>query len=151
MNYPSNGTETSDAAAAAVKPTKAQALRQRIYERIVMSGDSGMTDEELQLDLGIPGNTERPRRWELHKDGLIRCNASTRLTKSGRSAFVWVAGAPWRPNKQCNYTVSVIEAIYELERRLKIYSKNGPSVPSDTLKDKISSIRSTLLKIQTES
>lgn len=51
----------------------------------------GATDEELQDLLQMNPNTERPRRVELVRMGLVRDSGLTRTTRSGRKATVWVA------------------------------------------------------------
>ena len=71
--------------------THAATLRQRVYLAIIEAGGSGCTDYELQERLIMPGNTERPRRIELLKQGLIRDSGRTRESSSGRRAVVWIA------------------------------------------------------------
>jgi hypothetical protein len=53
----------------------------------------GMTDTELQEELNMSGDTERPRRGELLKAGLIKDSGVTRKTKRGREAIVWVVAS----------------------------------------------------------
>lgn len=53
----------------------------------------GLTDTEIQEKLGMSGDTERPRRGELLKGGLIKDSLITRKTKRGREAIVWVLDA----------------------------------------------------------
>lgn len=81
------GSETSKAAAEAIEP-KVPILREQVYAMILDRGAAGMTDEEMQRQLA--GNTQRPRRVELVKQGRIR-PSGTRKTASGREAVVWVA------------------------------------------------------------
>lgn len=95
---------TSRAAAAAVRDSAAT-LRQRVLDYLRSRGRQGATDEEIQLALGMPGNTQRPRRQELERAGLVLPLRSpgnapgsapgdayvTRATRSGRQAQVWVA------------------------------------------------------------
>ena len=52
--------------------------------------DALLTDEEIQEQLNLPGNTQRPRRGELATQGRIR-KLGSRPTKSRRMAAVWVA------------------------------------------------------------
>ena len=93
MSFPSVDTPTSEAAAEQVNPIDARVLREKVFQLIKCSGHKGVTDEEIQDTLNLPGNTQRPRRWELsHKEGRIR-RSGTRLTKTGRQANVWVANA----------------------------------------------------------
>ena len=71
--------------------TNAAAIREQVFDFIKSRGDDGATDQEIQGHLGLDGNTERPRRWELSsKLGRIR-ESGTRETASGRSATVWIA------------------------------------------------------------
>lgn len=79
---------TSVAAAQEIKPT-ATTLRARVYEFLKAQGERGATDEEMQLGLPMAASTQRPRRVELVKAGLIGDSRLTRKTSSGRSATVW--------------------------------------------------------------
>jgi hypothetical protein len=63
--------------------------RQQILEEVA-SSMGGMTDDEIQRALKLDGNTERPRRCELVKAGLLTDSGRARLTRSGRRATVWV-------------------------------------------------------------
>lgn len=87
---PHNGTPTSIAAAEQIEPT-AGTLRARVLEYLRERGDAGATDEETQLALDMNPSTQRPRRQELEKMGLILRTTQTRETKSGRKAVVFVA------------------------------------------------------------
>lgn len=68
---------------------QAAILRAQVLACIVESGERGMTDEEIQNALGMAGNTERPRRWELERAGLVKDSGIRRVTKAGRKAAVW--------------------------------------------------------------
>lgn len=85
---PHSGSETSRAAAESIKPN-AGTLRAMVLEFIEAQGERGATDDEIQRALGMEGNTERPRRQELEKMGLIWATDKTRETSSGRQATVW--------------------------------------------------------------
>ena len=85
---PANGTATSIMAADAIKP-HADTLRLQVLECIRDAGRAGMTDEQVQDALGMPGNTERPRRRELFMAGRIVAAPEMRKTRSGRMANVW--------------------------------------------------------------
>ncbi len=50
----------------------------------------GATDEEMQAGLGMNPSTQRPRRIELARRGLV-VESGTRKTASGRMACVWKA------------------------------------------------------------
>lgn len=85
---PTNGTDTSAQAAAAIEPASAK-LRAVVYEAI-RAAPNGLTDEEGQRVTGLRNNTYVPRRWELDGMGLLTRTAMRRKTESGRSAAVWV-------------------------------------------------------------
>jgi protein involved in temperature-dependent protein secretion len=81
-------TPTSVEAAVANKPNRIT-QRQALLEWLQVRGDYGATDEEMQSFM--EANTQRPRRVELWRLGLIRKKATTRMTLSKRRATVWVA------------------------------------------------------------
>jgi hypothetical protein len=64
-------------------------LQRRVYDFIAGCVD-GATDEEMQRAMDMSPNTQRPRRWELERRGLIVARG-TRLTRSRRKAVVWRA------------------------------------------------------------
>ena len=82
--------ETSREAAESMRD-QAQSLRERVLIEIVKSGQTGLTDDELQRRLGIKASTECPRRIDLVNQGLIVDSGRTRLTGSNRRAIVWIA------------------------------------------------------------
>jgi hypothetical protein len=49
---------------------------------------NGPTDEKIQEDTGLRGNTERPRRGELEAEGLIYSTKGGR-TRAGNKALRW--------------------------------------------------------------
>ena len=63
--------------------------RQKIYNAIKLFG--GLTDEELERTLEMPGNTVRPSRVTLVRDALVMDSGRTRKTVSGNDAIIWVA------------------------------------------------------------
>lgn len=80
----------SVAAADAIEPTAAT-LRGQVYALLRAKGP--LTDEEIQEYLHLGGSTERPRRVELVKLGLVvRWGVGT--TRAGRSAATWKAVIP---------------------------------------------------------
>lgn len=87
-----NTADTRSAARDSIRST-AENLRIEVLKYLGRCGERGATDEEIQLALGMKGNTERPRRRELEKAGAIR-SSGTRKTRSGRSAAVWVIAPP---------------------------------------------------------
>lgn len=86
---PAQAADTSQAAAAAVKPKKAEADRARIVEYLRNQHGAGATDEEMQHDLSMPPNTQRPRRVELVKDKRVADTGGRRETRAGKRAIVW--------------------------------------------------------------
>jgi hypothetical protein len=83
-------SETSYEAAVAIEPDTAS-LRGQVLAFIRAQGESGATDDEVQVALEMNPSTERPRRIELWAAGLVWQTRSKRPTRSGRSATVWVA------------------------------------------------------------
>lgn len=77
---------TSRAAAESIKP-KVGPLHREILTHLGIIFDS--TDEEMQTDLSMSPNTQRPRRRELQLMGLVVDSGKTRPTRSGRAAVVW--------------------------------------------------------------
>jgi len=84
------GSETSEAAAREIEPDTGK-LRGAVLGFLRGRGAAGATDEEVQAGLGMGGSTERPRRRELEKAGLVIASGAVRKTGSGRTATVWVA------------------------------------------------------------
>jgi hypothetical protein len=81
---------TSIAAAEAAKPT-AETYRLAVLLWLRHKGVLGGTDEEIQSALVMNQNTQRPRRVELVRMGLVKDSGRTRPTRSGRQAVVWIA------------------------------------------------------------
>ncbi len=50
-----------------------------------------MTDQELAVHTGLSGDSIRPRRGELQREGLVVDTGQRRLTASKRRAVVWAA------------------------------------------------------------
>lgn len=90
---------TSRTAAASIAEGKA-AQRALVYHTIDRTARYGRTDDDVQAELGLDGSSERPRRWELWKLGLITIlrdeagSAVKRETRTGRRAVVWIT-ARW--------------------------------------------------------
>lgn len=81
-------SETSRLAAESIEESAAT-LRGKIYQWLLTNGPA--TDEQIQDLLGMPGNTERPRRRELQSKGLVVDSGQRGLTSSGRQAVKWSA------------------------------------------------------------
>lgn len=84
----SNAQRTSIAAAQKVLP-KTGSLRRKVYEYILNQGLRGATDQEIEKALHIEGNTVRPTRISLIKDGFIKDTGSTRKNQHGNECIVW--------------------------------------------------------------
>ncbi len=83
-------SETSVAAAEDIA-SAAQTLRRMVLLYLKSRHPDGATDEEAQELLMMSPNTQRPRRVELVRAGLVRDSGRTRKTRSGRKAVVWEA------------------------------------------------------------
>jgi hypothetical protein len=90
-----NHPETSHNAAYAVEPNTGT-LRRLVLEAIARQP---RTDEELQHDLTMNPNTERPRRVELVDGGWIEPSGEVRRTEGGAEAIVWQLARPIPPAK----------------------------------------------------
>lgn len=86
---PANPRPTQVEAAAKALPMSV-VQRRRVFEAIRRAGRAGLTDQEIQRELGLDGNTERPRRGELERAGQIVESGEKRPTASGGQAIVWV-------------------------------------------------------------
>lgn len=86
---PHNGTDTSRAAAKSIEPHLGN-LQARVLNYLKQCG-AGATDEQMQIALDMNASTQRPRRIELARKGLIRKSEEKRKTTSGRLAQVWRA------------------------------------------------------------
>jgi hypothetical protein len=84
-------TEETSREAAEYAATHADTQRLRVLEVIQNQGWYGATDKEIQAFAKLEGSTQRPRRIELLKAGLIEDSGRTRVTLSGRKAVVWIA------------------------------------------------------------
>jgi predicted ArsR family transcriptional regulator len=84
-----NGSMTSAQAADSLAPATLNAMQRRVLELLQATPD-GLTDEEMQRRLGMNPSTQRPRRIELARRGMV-VEAGTRKTASGRNASVWRA------------------------------------------------------------
>lgn len=85
---------TSRAAAQRYAPI-AGGARRRVFDAIA-GAFNGLTDEEQQDMLQLNPSTQRPRRIELQRAGLVTDSGATRKTRSGMAAVVWAAtGQPY--------------------------------------------------------
>lgn len=77
---------TSVAAAEGLTPQALNAMQRKVVAYLEDHGPS--TDEEIAVGLGMNPSTERPRRIELARAGIV-VEAGERKTASGRRATVW--------------------------------------------------------------
>jgi hypothetical protein len=89
-----NGSITSAKAADSLGPATLNALQRQVLELLAATPD-GLTDEEMQRRLDMNPSTQRPRRIELARRGLV-VECGTRKTASGRMAVVWKSTAASR-------------------------------------------------------
>jgi len=82
-----SGSITSAKAADSLGPATLNALQRQVLA-LLQATPEGLTDEEMQRLLGMNPSTQRPRRIELARRGLV-VEAGTRRTASGRMATVW--------------------------------------------------------------
>lgn len=83
------GSETSKEAAESIKP-KAAILRARCLSVVEASGINGATCDEVEAATGLLHQSASARVRELVQMGAIMPNGERRLTRSGRSAQVYV-------------------------------------------------------------
>ena len=86
-------SDTSVAAATAIKP-KIGPLQAKILAFLRLCPE-GATDEEMQSDIPMGANTQRPRRRELELMGYVVDSGNRRLNASGKLAVVWVVKTGW--------------------------------------------------------
>ena len=85
-----NAQRTSVAAAEKVLP-RTGSLKRRVYEYILSQGMRGATDQEIEKTLHIEGNTVRPSRVGLIKEGYIIDSGTTRKNHHNNDCIVWRA------------------------------------------------------------
>ena len=82
--------ETSRIAAERIYP-KSGSIRLSVYEYLIRQGLRGATDQEMQSNLNLSGDTIRPTRMTLLKDGFIIDSGETRNNLNGNPCVVWRA------------------------------------------------------------
>lgn len=85
VKLPANPTATQAFAAERARSNSAK-QRQAVLAAIAARPS---TDHELAAQLGLDGNSIRPRRKELQERGLIEPSGATRPSPSGRPCIVW--------------------------------------------------------------
>jgi hypothetical protein len=92
------GSDTSKAAAESIEGA-APSMRQRVLRYVALSGSAGVTDDMIELALGLRHQSASARRRELVLDGFIGDSGRTKKTSSGRPAVLWVQTC-WLEPKQ---------------------------------------------------
>jgi hypothetical protein len=64
--------------------------RARVFQYLVDRMERGATDQEMQAALKMSGDTLRPTRGKLLKEGLIYDSGTTRKNENGNDCIVWV-------------------------------------------------------------
>ena len=83
-----NARQTSREAAERAYP-KSGTMRLRVYEYIIRQGLKGATDQEIQRNLNLSGDTVRPSRITLFQDGFIIDSGERRKNANGNDCIVW--------------------------------------------------------------
>lgn len=89
MNHHKNKKSTSIEALGSIESFTDQ-MRARVAAFIRQRKHRGTTDKEIQEALDMNGDTQRPRRWELMEEGLVKDSGERRFHYSLRSSIVWV-------------------------------------------------------------
>jgi hypothetical protein len=63
----------------------------QVWRYLKSQGKQGATDDEIQVAVSMDGNSERPSRRTLEKEGHVKRTKQWRITRKGFKAIVWVA------------------------------------------------------------
>lgn len=85
--------QTSVEALIKVSP-KIPSYKKIVLDFIISNGGYGATDQEMEAELGISGNTIRPTRMSLLKSKAIVDSGLTRFNHNGNRCIVWVVNDP---------------------------------------------------------
>lgn len=83
-----NAKPTSVASANAIYG-RTGSIRRQVWEFILRQGMRGATDNEMQTTLHMAGDTQRPTRTTLQRDGLIIDTGETRKNARGHDCIVY--------------------------------------------------------------
>ena len=86
----SKAQRTSVSAALSALP-RSGTIRRKVYDYFVDRGLRGATDQEVEIALQISGNTLRPTRGSLVKDGYLIDTGTTRKNYNQQDCIVWRA------------------------------------------------------------
>jgi len=84
------GHQHTSQAAAEKALGKSGGWRKQLYLYLQNCGFNGATDQELQQHFGKSGDTIRPTRVSLVRDGLIMDSGRTRTNESGNQCIIWI-------------------------------------------------------------
>lgn len=87
---PSVAVDTSQAAAVSMRQP-AQAIRAAVLAYIRGQGEQGATCDQVEVALDLRHQTCSPRILELSHDGDVIDTGRRRVTRSRRTAVVWIA------------------------------------------------------------
>lgn len=87
---PHNGVDTSIAAADSLQ-TMAATLTEAAYQYVLGRGSDGATCDEVEVALGLRHQTASSRLWALERAGRVTMSVTTRPTRSGRKARIYLA------------------------------------------------------------
>ena len=90
VSISSKAQRTSVAAALSALP-RSGTIRLKVYYYFVLRGLRGATDQEVEIALQISGNTLRPTRGSLVKDGYLIDTGTTRKNYNEQDCIVWRA------------------------------------------------------------
>lgn len=84
------GKQRTSQAAAEKFLGKSGGWRRQLYWHLQDCGFDGATDQELQQHFNKSGDTIRPTRVSLVRDGLIIDSGRTRINESGNQCIIWI-------------------------------------------------------------
>lgn len=85
-----HGKHKNSQAAADAFFLKSGSWRRNIYTFVSSRGAEGATDQEMQEYFNKSGDTIRPTRKTLEKDGLLVDSNRTRKNAGGNDCIIWV-------------------------------------------------------------
>jgi parvulin-like peptidyl-prolyl isomerase len=128
--------ETSRKAAQAAR-RRSTTDRARVLGYLGGRGAGGATDDEIEQALDLAHTTASARRRGLYLEGLVVWCGSTRPTRSGRPANVWLAGTEARhhhllPVALAQTREQLVEIALEIAHDV-IAARRSPSLVQDEI------------------
>ena len=84
------GSHKNSVAAANAFLLKSGSWRRKVYDYVSSKGFDGATDQEIQAYFDKSGDTIRPTRKTLEKDGLLLDSGRTRKNAAGNECTIWI-------------------------------------------------------------